>query len=225
VKRIVVCLALACSNNTEAAPVADSAIDSEVVDSIVSDSLVVDVPDADAAKTCVPDEFHPPHARDNKCTAADLGELFDACLGSTGSTAACNAFRTAKLACYSCFLTDAYAKEQGAVTQWADTAVRFIDLNIGSCLSALANDRTATSCGAKWDAWTRCAIGRCCAITPFAAFQSCVAAARTNECKDLKTAYDACLPSVANGKMCTPAGHSTPRELFTWAGTQLCVAP
>ncbi len=223
-KRVLLCLTIGCSSSEEPVAPVDSAVDTASTDTGVAPVDSAPSGDADAGKTCVPDAFHPAHAREGKCTAAELGELYDACLGASASTATCNAFRATKLTCYSCFLTDAYAPAQGAATMWSDTAVRFIDLNVGSCLSALANDRTASSCGARWDAWTRCAIARCCAVTPFAAFQTCLGAARTNDCKDSKAAYDACLPTVPNGKMCTPAGHSSARELFLWAGQQLCVA-
>jgi hypothetical protein len=225
VRSLVVALVMVgCSEDDPASPVV---VDTGTVESAVPDTtppIDSNTPDAmgDAPPTCVPDSFHPPHAREAKCTTTELGELHDACLGSTASTAACNAFRAAHLACYSCFLTDANAAAQGALSQWEQTSVRYIDVNVGGCLSLLANDSSATSCGAKWDAFNRCAIAQCCTATPFATFQSCVAAARTGTCKDLKTAYDACLPGVTNGKMCTPAGHSSPRDLYLYVGQLFC---
>jgi len=222
---LLVVLFLGCSDDpAQPAAATDAALDTtpSVDSGEPADTFVADA-DADAmTTTCVPDSFHPPHPREAKCTDLELSELHDACLGSTASTAACNAFRAAHLACFSCFLTTSSASAQGALTQWDQTAVRYIDVNVGGCLSLLAGDSSATSCGAKWDAWNRCAIGACCASTPFASFQSCVAAARTGGCKDLKAAYDACLPSVTNGKMCTPAGHSTPRDLYLYAGKLFC---
>ncbi len=206
---LVASLLLGCSDDAPAPAPADSGA---VVDSVV----------ADVAPSCVPESFHPPHAREAKCSTMELGQMYDTCLGPSATTATCNTFRTAHLGCYSCFLTDANAADQGALTQWEQTAVRLIDVNTGGCLSLLAGDSSATSCGAKWDAWNRCAIAQCCTTTPFATFQSCVAAARTGACKDLKTTYDACLPGVVDGKKCTPAGQSSALDLYLYLGKLFC---
>jgi len=224
---IVAALLLGCSDDASPGPATtnDAAVDTFVAETAPpADGDTADVAsDSDATMSCVPDSYHPPHPREAKCTTTELSDLYDACLGSTASTAACNAFRAAHYNCYSCFLTDANAAAQGAMTQWDQTAVRYIDVNVGGCLSLLESDSSATSCGAKWDAWTRCAIAQCCTTTPFAAFQSCVTAARTSAaCKDSKAAYDACLPTVTNGKNCTPAPYSSPRDLYLYVGQLFC---
>lgn len=221
-------LLVGCSEDSES-PIAANDAAADTLATETTSPIDADMPEVasdsglDAAKSCVPESFHPPHPREAKCTTTELGELHDACLGATASTAACNAFRAAHFNCYSCFLTDANAAAQGALTQWEQTSVRYIDVNVGGCLSLLANDTSATSCGAKWDAWNRCAIAQCCTTTPFASFQTCLAAARTSPaCKDSKTAYDACLPAVTNGRNCTPAAHSSPRDLYLYVGQLFC---
>lgn len=154
---------------------------------------------AEAAVACtptlptgyMPPTFVPPVTTDTACTPDQVQAYYDACFGSSASSAKCSPFVAANGPCAQCMETPSNEAAYGAVISLANsTAVA----NVAGCIAKIDGDTSATGCAAKVQAAQRCqydACGPVCPIdkstssaenTSFKAFTDCESAASSGDC-------------------------------------------
>jgi hypothetical protein len=122
------------------------------------------------------------------CTDVQVAGYYTDCLGSTATSAACNAFTSAtgNKNCITCLSSVAYTSS----TYGALVAYGGVDYaNTGGCIAIELNDYTATGCGAKNEAVAECEYAACATQCPmitdqttFMEYTTCTAAADMGVC-------------------------------------------
>lgn len=131
----------------------------------------------------------PMEAHRAACTADELKDFDEACLGAKSSTSSCQAFAEAHPDCRQCIVTDAVAPEWGPLLfdssghSW---------LNTEGCIAHVAGDE---SCAAKVYEANKCLSG-CNGATDR---DACIAFARAQDCKKVVTEAESCSAKLGVG--------------------------
>ena len=119
----------------------------------------------DASASCTPGDVStytpapltPSRAPASQCSQTELGDFFDACLGSSGTRTACDAFQTTNATCSQCLLSARSDSTWGPIVTTSTTW----DFNVAGCLSLVAGDAGATSCAGATSAAQGCEEAAC----------------------------------------------------------------
>jgi hypothetical protein len=157
----------------------------------------------DAAVGCAPalpagysHTWVPPRNMPSACTAAQVQAYWDTCLGTSASTAQCNAFFSANAACVACLDSQSTNATYGTLIDLPNgTSIA----NVGGCLALIDGDTSNDGCGAKFQAAQFCKIDACESSCPvdssnaasFTAFSNCEADAGATVC-ETENAASAC---------------------------------
>ncbi|CAN5611383.1 hypothetical protein BH09MYX1_BH09MYX1_44470 [soil metagenome] len=190
-------LVVACSDTpVDTTPVQDAAIDKKIVNNDTG------APDTGPIITCKPGDVSafkpewilPNDVQPGACSTTELTDYYAKCYDNTTSnTTACTAFGKASAACTKCMVSVSTATKYGALI--STTGV--VNANIGGCIALKDGDKSATGCGAKYQAAYQCGLAACeenCPIAnddnnvSFAAYQKCLTTARTGVCKTYEDA-------------------------------------
>jgi hypothetical protein len=142
----------------------------------------------------------PPAAPQVACTAQQLNDLIDDCLGPNATVDACSAIQTsaANEACNACMITPSTASAWGPLVLYA-TASLYI-LNVGGCIAQLSPCQQP--CAAAFEAANECEVASCsapsCPATT-ANFTTCEDEAVGCECLNEYNAASQCAQSLEFG--------------------------
>ena len=208
----------ACSSDDSSNP---DAGDSSVLDVKADKKVPIEsgpTPDTGSGQ-CVPDttidtsqiKWVPPVTPNpNACSATQVQQLYDGCLGSSASSTACNAFlnNAANATCSKCMISK-YGTDTsyGALIQ-----IGGVDYaNVSGCIAIVTGDNSSTGCGAKAEAVIECENAACTNACPavtdqatFTEWTNCTTAADNAVCK---TYLDAeCNIADAGASVCQQSG-------------------
>lgn len=219
---------IACSDTPpDTTPTTDAAIDKKpiVTDTGTPDVVVSTCKPGDVS-TFKPEWIVPNDIQPNACSAQEIDDYYSKCYDTnTSNTTACSAFTKASAPCVKCMVTVSTATKWGALISTDGV----ITANIGGCIALKDGDKTATGCGAKYQATYQCGLAACetnCPVTSddpksFPAYQKCLSDAKKTVCK---TYEDAKCKSAAPGDaidLCqdSPSGFA---DYFVTMGKVFC---
>ena len=128
----------------------------------------------------VPAPMTPPNTPAAACTAQDIGDFYDACIGSDITSGACATYQAAHAACASCLVSAGGPVVVGG----GHTKV-----NIAGCVALVQGDSSATSCAQKVSDELGCEALACDAVCPVSAdggtlaYEQCLQQIAATDCR------------------------------------------
>jgi hypothetical protein len=216
-------VAISCGGGDDsAAPADDASIDVARHDagSVTDDSSAPCVPELPPNYSST---WVPPVTTNTACTSDQVQAFYTQCFDPAATSAGCQTFFQASVnaSCVACMYTQQGSSAYGAVISLQNGTA---EANIGGCIALVDGDKSATGCGAKYQAGQFCEIDSCqCTIdqsdpTTFTAFTTCETNAGKTICADY--ASDAGCERDSKYALCN--NETTFEQFFVTIGNLMC---
>ncbi len=182
------------ATDKDATAIADSSVDSPVVDGNHP---------SDSSQTCAPGSiagfapaWHPPRPKQSVCSNTQISDFYSNCMGPTATTTTCQQFmqNTANASCSQCLT---FSSPTDATYGPVITSAGIDHLNVPGCAFIAKSEPNASGCGGALQATSQCEDRACasnCPVTDEVSFSSYVACedqAANGVCTSYATSADA----------------------------------